>query len=104
MVLASVILTIKDVAIPLSEVGLHYAALLVRYKFPLRATYYCQPLRHVTSPTVSEYYGLIRLPAGHRSLSFPVQLSYPSMMGTYRFSQVAAAYEFKMRLQLSGNA
>ena len=30
MVLASVILTIKDVAIPLSEVGLHYPALRVR--------------------------------------------------------------------------
>jgi hypothetical protein len=32
----------------------------------MRSTYHCQPLPHVIGPTVSEYYELIRLPAGHR--------------------------------------
>ena len=30
--------------------------------FPLQAAYPCQSLPHVNGPTVSEYYGLIRLP------------------------------------------
>jgi hypothetical protein len=41
-------------AVPLSEVGLYVPALRVRYKFPLRATYPCQPLPHVSGATVSE--------------------------------------------------
>ena len=50
-------------AIAFSEVGLVCPALRVRSRFPLQATCVCQPLPHVNGPTVSEYYGLIRLPA-----------------------------------------
>jgi hypothetical protein len=56
-------------AIPLSEVGLRDPALRVRPKFPLRAMYPRQPLPHVSGATVSEYYGLIRLPTGLPSSS-----------------------------------
>ena len=48
--------------IPLSEVGLRDPAQPIRRKFPLRAMYPRQPLPHVIGATVSEYYGLIRLP------------------------------------------
>ena len=49
-------------AIPRSEVSLVFPALHVRSRFPLRAAAACQSLPHVNGPTVSEYYGLIRLP------------------------------------------
>ncbi len=46
-------------------------------KFPLRATYHCQPLPLVIGPTVSEYYELIRLPEGYRSPLHPGSVILP---------------------------
>ena len=91
-------------AIPRREVGLVDPALHGRARFPLRATAVCQPLPHVNGPTVSEYYGLIRLPKGLRlpyNLSFRVCLPAPGPIvgnpmyrpspGTHRASQVPDA-------------
>ncbi len=70
----------------------------------MRAVAACQPLPHVNGPTVSEYYGLIRLPKGLRlpyNLSFRVCLPAPGPIvgnpmyrpsaGTHRVSQVPDA-------------
>ena len=89
-------------AIPRSEVGLANPIRHVRTRFPLRATAACQPLPHVNGPTVSEYYGLIRLPMGLRhpyNFSLRLRLPVPEyvvdkypmhlpMTGTHRASQV----------------
>ena len=48
-----------NLAIPCKKVGIGCPALLVRPMLPVQATYSCQPLPHVSGPTVSEYYGLI---------------------------------------------
>jgi hypothetical protein len=50
-------------AIAFSEVGTDDPAHHVRSVFPVEAAHACQSLPHVIGPTVSEYYGLIRLPA-----------------------------------------
>jgi hypothetical protein len=91
-------------AIPRREVRLVDPALHGRARFPLRAVAACQPLPHVNGPTVSEYYGLIRLPKGLRlpyNLSFRVCLPAPGpivgnpmyrpIAGTHRASQVPGA-------------
>ena len=91
-------------AIPRREVGLVHPALHARPRFPLRAVAACQPLPHVNGPTVSEYYGLIRLPMGLRlpyHFSFRVRLPAPGPIvgnpmyrpsaGTHRVSQVPDA-------------
>jgi len=75
-------------AIPSSEVCLVSPALHVRARFPLRATTACQPLPHTCTvpqvlfangPTVSEYYGLIRLPMGLRlPYNFSLRLRLPA--------------------------
>ena len=91
-------------AIPRREVGLVDPALHDRTRFPLRAVAACQPLPHVNGPTVSEYYGLIRLPMGLRlpyHFSFRVRLPAPGPIvgnpmyrpsaGTHRVSQVPDA-------------
>jgi hypothetical protein len=91
-------------AIPRREVRLVDPALLGRARFPLRAVAVCQPLPHVNGPTVSEYYGLIRLPKGLRlpyHFSFRVRLPAPGPIvgnpmyrpsaGTHRVSQVPDA-------------
>ena len=51
----------------------------VRYEFPLKAAYHCQPLPLVIGATVSEYYGLIRLPHDHRVPTL-FRLSSPSCL------------------------
>jgi hypothetical protein len=91
-------------AIPRREVRLVDPALHGRARFPLRAVAVCQPLPHVNGPTVSEYYGLIRLPKGLRlpyHFSFRVCLPAPGPIvgnpiyrpstGTHRVSQVPDA-------------
>ena len=88
MVLASVIFTIKTLLLPSVRLACIIRPCVSGAKFPLRSTYHCQPLPHVNGPTVSEYYELIRLPASHQFPRLSVRLSYPSMMGTYRVSQV----------------
>ena len=88
-------------AIPRREVCPDDPALHGRSRFPLRAVAACQPLPHVNGPTVSEYYGLIRLPKGLQlpyNLSFRVCLPAPGPIvgnpmyrpsaGTHRASQV----------------
>jgi len=88
-------------AIPHSEVCLGYPALHVRPRFPLWAPAVCQSLPHtctvpqvlcVIGPTVSEYYGLIRLPGGLRLsyLLFRVRLP-ASCQESSRVSQVLNA-------------
>ena len=44
---------------------------IVRRELPLQTAYDCHPLPHVTGPTVSEYYEVIRLPY-HHQLLFPL--------------------------------
>jgi len=79
-------------AIPRSEVGLVDPTLHVRTGFPLRATAACQPLPHVNGPTVSEYYGLIRLPGDHRLLYLSFRFCLPEHCpGATRVSQVPGA-------------
>ena len=91
-------------AIPRREVCPDDPALHGRSRFPLRAVAVCQPLPHVNGPTVSEYYGLIRLPKGLRlpyHFSFRVRLPAPGPIvgnpmyrpsaGTHRVSQVPDA-------------
>ncbi len=56
------ILAPPEFAIPRSEVCLTFRPSMSEVWFPLRASAACQPLPHVNGPTVSEYYGLIRLP------------------------------------------
>ena len=71
------------------EVCLDYPAHHVRSRFPLWATTACQPLPlvdyqspHANGPTVSEYYGLIRLPGSLRLayLSFRLRLPGPCFL------------------------
>jgi hypothetical protein len=50
-------------AIAFREVGTDRPAHLVRLVFPMKAASACQSLPPVNGATVSEYYGLIRLPA-----------------------------------------
>jgi len=79
-------------AIPHSEVGLGYPALRVRPRFPLWASAVCQSLPHVIGPTVSEYYGLIRLPGGLRLSYLFFRVCLPAFLpGTCRVSQVLNA-------------
>lgn len=79
-------------AFPRSEVGLVDPALHVRTRFPLRATAACQPLPHVNGPTVSEYYGLIRLPGNRRLLYLSFRIRLPELCpGATRVSQVPGA-------------
>ena len=91
-------------AIPRREVRLVDPALHGRPRFPLQAVAACQPLPNVNGPTVSEYYGLIRLPKGLRlpyHFSFRVRLPAPGPIvgnpmyrpsaGTHRVSQVPDA-------------
>jgi hypothetical protein len=58
--------------IAFSEVGTDDPAHLVRSVFPMQAASACQSLPRVNGVTVSEYYGLIRLPA---TVSSPTCLS-----------------------------
>lgn len=74
-------------AIPHSEVCLGYPALRVRPRFPLWAPAVCQSLPHVIGPTVSEYYGLIRLPGGLRLFCLPASCQEPS--GSLKFSNAS---------------
>jgi len=50
-------------AIAFSDVSTDTPAHHVRSVFPMQAAYACQSFPPVTGATVSEYYGLIRLPA-----------------------------------------
>lgn len=86
-------------AIPQSEVGLGYPALRVRPRFPLWASAACQPLPHtctvpqvlcVIGPTVSEYYGLIRLPGSLRLFCLFASCQDPA--GALKFSTLLSTH------------
>ena len=83
-------------AIPHSEVCLGYPALRVRPRFPLWAPAVCQSLPHVIGPTVSEYYGLIRLPEGLRLpyffFRFRLPVSYQETPGSLKFSTLLSTH------------
>ena len=68
-------------AIPLREVGTGPRPSMSGLVFPLRASAARQSLPHVNGPTVSEYYGLIRLPATFGSPTWPFGSAYLSPAG-----------------------
>ena len=68
-------------AIPLSEVCTSPRPSVSGCVFPLRASAARQSLPHVNGPTVSEYYGLIRLPATFGSPTWPFGSAYLSPVG-----------------------
>ena len=68
-------------------------------KFPLRTAYHRQPLPRVIGPTVSEYYGLIRLPPVYRGSS-TYGLSSLSLQTPLRFTPSSVS-GFPLRASLS---
>ena len=68
-------------------------------KFPLRTMYRCQPLPRVIGPTVSEYYGLIRLPPDYRGSS-TYGLSSLSLQTPLRFAPSSVS-GFPLRASMS---
>jgi len=68
-------------AIAFSEVGTGTLAFHSQSVFPVQAASVCQSLPLVNGVTVSEYYGLIRLPTTFGSPTWPFGSAYLSSVG-----------------------
>jgi hypothetical protein len=68
-------------ALAFSEVGTGTLAFHSQSVFPVQAASACQSLPPVNGVTVSEYYGLIRLPATLGSPTWPFGSAYLSSVG-----------------------